>query len=177
MEVCTTKLADNSLVLSLVSLTPNMINEKYFFDALVDEKQVKAYADTGSQLFLMRKSDADQACLTIMSLPNTVEVRGYGEGKLVPLGVVMVQLQVDHATSRVPLHIVPDDAQTIPLIVGQSFTEQPHIVLVKRGNTVRIYEELKEVNDIYNMDIPNLPSRVVSLWAKQSVVIPQITLV
>lgn len=121
-ESCTVNMSDKPVV-SLVSLSPNMINEKYFFDAIVDKQQVKAYVDTGSQLCLMRKSDADRVGLSIMSLPNPIEIRGYGEGKLVPLGVVMVQLQVDHATSKVPLHIVPDEAQTIPLIVGQPFTE------------------------------------------------------
>jgi len=71
----------------------------------------------------------------------------------------------------VPVYIVTDEAQTIPLIVGQPFTEQPHVVLVKRGNTVRIYEDNKEGNDVLGMDIPELSPRVISLWARQTKVI------
>jgi len=54
------------------------------------------------------------------------------------------------------------------LIVGQPFTEQSHVVLVKRGEIVRIYEDTKEGNNVFDMDIPELPPRVISLWAKQT---------
>jgi len=161
----------NTQVVSLVSSTPNTINEKYFFDVLVNEKPVRAYVDTGSQLCLMRKSDAITMGLSIESIPNTVEIRGYGDGRLVPIGVVTVKLRVDCATSQVPIYIVSDDAQTIALIVGQPFTEQSHVVLVKRGDILRIYEDTKEGNDVFDMDIPELPPRVISLWAKQTEVI------
>jgi len=135
---------NGATMVSLISLTPNKVNEKYFFVAVVNETPVKSYVDTGSQLCLMLKSDAEGQGLKIESLQNEIEVRGYGDGKLLPLGIATVQLQVDQATSQVPVHIVSDDAQNIPLIIGQPFIEQPHIVLVKRGNTVRIYEDYKE---------------------------------
>lgn len=61
--------------------------------------------------------------------------------------------------------------QNIPLIIGQPFIEQPHIVPVKRGDTVRIYEDYKEANDLFDKDIPTLPPRAMSLWAKKSEVI------
>jgi len=156
---------------SLISLTLNRVNEKYFFGALVDKKTIKSYVETGSQLCLMRRKNAVDQGLKIESLQNRIEVRGYDDGKLLPIGIVTVQLQVDQATSQVPIHIVPDDAQNIPLIIGQPFIEQPHIVLVKRGGTVRIYEDHKEGTDIFDMDIPALPPRAISLWAKKSEVI------
>lgn len=172
VSTCTTNPVNkDSPLVSLTSLTPNKVNEKYFFDALVNKIPVKSYVDTGSQLCLMRRSDAEDQGLKIESLRNDIEVRGYGDGKLLPLGIVTVQLQVDQATSQVPIHIVPDDAQNISLIIGQPFIEQQHIVLVKRGDTVHIYENYKESNDIFGMDIPTLPPRAMSLWAKKSEVI------
>jgi len=81
---------------------------KNIFDALVDKKTVKFYVDTGSQLCLMRRSDAENQGLKIESLQKEIEVRGYGDGKLLPVGIVTVQLQVDQATSQVPIHIVPE---------------------------------------------------------------------
>lgn len=71
----------------LVSLKPNIINENYFFDALVEGKPVKAYVDTGSQLCLMRKSNMEAIGLSIEAIPNTIKVRGYGDGRLVPLDI------------------------------------------------------------------------------------------
>lgn len=93
----------NTPVVSLVSLQPNSINEKYFFDARINDKIVKAYVDIGSQLCLMRKSDAMTTGLSIESIPMTIEIRGYGDGKLVPLGVCTVELHVDYATFQVPV--------------------------------------------------------------------------
>lgn len=119
----------------------------------------------------MRKSDAMITGLSIEAIPKTIEIRGYGDGKLVPLCVSMVELQVDCATTQVPVYIVADEAQTISLIVGQPFTEQPHIILVKRGDIVRIYGDKNEDKDIKEMDIPELPPRVISLWARQTEVI------
>jgi len=57
------------------------------------------------------------------------------------------------------------------LIIGQPFIEQPHIVLVKRGDMVRIYEDFKEGIYILDMDIHTLPPCAISLWAKKSEVI------
>jgi len=59
---------------------------------------------------LKRRSDAEDQRLKIESLQNEIEVRGYGNGKLLPLGIATVQFQVDQATCQVPIHIVPDDA-------------------------------------------------------------------
>lgn len=61
--------------------------------------------DTGSQLCLMRRSDAEN-----QGLKKEIEFRGYGDGKLLPVDIVTVKLQVDQATFQVPIHIVPDDA-------------------------------------------------------------------
>lgn len=80
----TNNVINDSSVVSLISLTPNKLNEKYFSDALVDKKTVKSYVDTESQLCLMRRSDAENQGLKIESLQNEIEVRGYGDGKLLP---------------------------------------------------------------------------------------------
>lgn len=119
----------------------------------------------------MWKGDAENQGLKIEPLPGLMEVRGYSGGKLVPLGIASVKLQVDHAISQVIFHIVLDGAQNIPLIVGQSFFEPPNIVMVKPGKTVRMYEDASEGNDIFGRDILTLPPRVISLSASKSEII------
>ncbi|KAH7979493.1 hypothetical protein HPB49_009604 [Dermacentor silvarum] len=80
------------------------------------------------------------------------------------------------ALTDVPVLIVPNESQAIPLIVGQPFTEQPHVTLVRRGNTLRIFEEQKNVHESYDrlqsIEIPDLPKRPVCLWARESTVVP-----
>lgn len=117
----------------------------------------------------MRKSDAEGMNLIIEPLTNKVEVRGYGDGKLIPLGTVKANLNVDCAMAEVIIYIVEDKVQGIPMIVGQPFIEKENIVLMKRGSTVRVFEEN---NNLMTMEMPELPPRKVNLWASQSIIIP-----
>ncbi|KAH7946749.1 hypothetical protein HPB52_003972 [Rhipicephalus sanguineus] len=55
------------------------------------------------------------------------------------------------------------------------FTEQPRITIVRRRDTVRIFEEEKNVDEgddtLQSIEIPDLPRRPVCLWAKDSTVV------
>ncbi|KAL1443854.1 hypothetical protein MTO96_045790, partial [Rhipicephalus appendiculatus] len=75
-----------------------------------------------------------------------------------------------------PVLIVPNESQASTIIVGQPFTEQPHVTVVRRRNTVRIFEEEKNVDEsddtLQSIKIPDLPRRPVCLWSKESTVVP-----
>lgn len=95
---------------------------------------------------------------------------------MTPCGEANVDLTVDQATADVPVLIVPNESQAIPVIVGQPFTEQPHVMIVRRRDTVRIFEQEKNVDEgddtLQSIEIPDLPRRPVFLWAKDSTVVP-----
>lgn len=50
-------------------------------------------------------------------------------------------MKVYQANSRVQMYVVPDNAQTIALLIRQPFTEQPHVTIMRRENTRRVFEE------------------------------------
>ncbi|KAH7955909.1 hypothetical protein HPB52_004980 [Rhipicephalus sanguineus] len=58
-------------------------------------------------------------------------IGGYGSGRVTPYGETNVNLTVDQATADVPVLIVPNESQAIPVIVGHPFTEQPHVMIVR----------------------------------------------
>ncbi|KAL1419965.1 hypothetical protein MTO96_024817 [Rhipicephalus appendiculatus] len=109
-------------------------------------------------------ADAANEKYFMLAKVNGKEVRAY------------VDLGIDQATADVPVLIVPNESQAIPIIVGQPFTEQPHVTVVRRRNTVRIIEEEKNVDEsddtLQSIKIPDLPRRPVCLWSKESTVVP-----
>ncbi|KAL1481482.1 hypothetical protein MTO96_034453 [Rhipicephalus appendiculatus] len=109
-------------------------------------------------------ADAANEKYFMLAKVNGKEVRAY------------VDLGIDQATADVPVLIVPNESQAIPIIVGQPFTEQPHVTVVRRRNTVRIFEEEKNVDEsddtLQSIKIPDLPRRPVCLWSKESTVVP-----
>ncbi|KAL1417894.1 hypothetical protein MTO96_006035 [Rhipicephalus appendiculatus] len=151
-------------------------NEKYFMLAKVNGNEVRAYVDLGSQCVTIRREDADRIGIRYSVMEKPLTIGGYGSGRVTPCGQANVNLTVDQATADVPVLIVPNESQAIPIIVGQPFTEQPHVTVVRRRNSVRIFEEEKNVDEsddtLQSIKIPYLPRRPVCLWSKESTVVP-----
>ncbi|KAL1444020.1 hypothetical protein MTO96_030081 [Rhipicephalus appendiculatus] len=140
-------------------------NEKYFMLAKVNGNEVRAYVDLGSQCVTIRREDADRIGIRYSVMEKPLTIGGYGSGRVTPCGQANVNLTVDQATADVPVLIVPNESQAIPIIVGQPFTEQPHVTVVRRRNSVRIFEEEKNVDEsddtLQYIKIPDLPRRPV----------------
>lgn len=171
-----TKRSENNpdVCFNTVNTDAREANLKYFQEALVNGHVVKAYLDFGSQCNLMRKSDAEKLSLQYYAVEKSITIRGFGQGKVEPLGEVEVTMEVDQATANTKVLIVPDYCQQIPLLIGQPFTEKEHIVIVRRGNILRIFEEQKISEDdcLRQFNIPDLPKPKINLWAKETSVIP-----
>ncbi|GJQ74990.1 hypothetical protein Trydic_g9612 [Trypoxylus dichotomus] len=74
-------------------------------------------------------------------------VRGYID----PGSESTIDLEVDHARAVAVVFVVPDKARTVPVLIGESFSEQ-HSTMVKRKDTSTIFEEdkLKKEKNIAN---------------------------
>lgn len=48
-------------------------------------------------------------------------------------------MNVDLAEATIEAHVVPDDVQEVPVIVGQPFTDQRDIVVVQQGGELRLF--------------------------------------
>ncbi|XP_064462728.1 uncharacterized protein LOC135373461 [Ornithodoros turicata] len=150
-------------------------NAKYFMTALLDGKEVEAFVDMGSQCVTLRKTNADELSVQYSDLSAPFEIHGYGSGKIIPIGKARLELKADEATATVDVYVVPENAQVVPLLIGQPFTEQPHVTVIRRGNMLRNFEEhahLDEDGTLQDIKIPALAPRHVSLWAKKKTVIP-----
>ncbi|KAG0425812.1 hypothetical protein HPB47_027044 [Ixodes persulcatus] len=151
-------------------------NEKYFMQAILNDKPIKAFVDMGSQFVTLRESESQLMNVTYEPLNHPFTINGFGSGKPTPLGSFQATLTVDQAKANVKVYVVRDAVQVVPLLVGQPFTEQPHVTVVRRKNTLRIFEERDTSDDedgtLANLKIPVLPPRRVGPWVKEAVVIP-----
>ncbi|GJQ69551.1 hypothetical protein Trydic_g6648 [Trypoxylus dichotomus] len=98
---------------------------------------------------------------------------GYGAGKAMPLGESTIDLKVDHARAVVVVLVVPDEAQTVPVLIGQPFTEQHHITMVKRKDTLTIFEEDKLSIDREkkcDFEIPTTVLPKIDLWPTENII-------
>lgn len=84
---------------------------------------VRGYVDPGSKVVTIREADAKVVGLNWEKMKELYYLTVYGAGRVVPLGECTVDLEVDHAKAVVVILVVPDDAQTVPILIGQTFTE------------------------------------------------------
>ncbi|KAL3191892.1 hypothetical protein MRX96_059397 [Rhipicephalus microplus] len=144
--------------------------------ANVNGNEARAYVDLGSQCVIIRREDADRVKIKHTVMEKPLNIGGYGSGRVTPCGEAKVNLTVDQATTDVHVLIVPNESQAIPVIVGQPFTEQRHVMFVRRRYTVRIFEEKKNLDEsdetLQFINIPDLLRRPTSLWAKELTVVP-----
>ncbi|KAH6920070.1 hypothetical protein HPB50_028942 [Hyalomma asiaticum] len=163
-------------VVSIDTRAADAANEKYFLLAKVNGHDIKAYVDLGSQCVTIRREDADRIGIIFTATDKRLTIGGYGSGRVTPCGEATINVTVDQATADVRVLIVPNESQAIPLIIGQPFTEQPHVTIVRRRNTLRIFDE--QINEdesddtLQSIEIADLPKRPVCLWARESTVVP-----
>ncbi|GJQ87697.1 hypothetical protein Trydic_g22072 [Trypoxylus dichotomus] len=92
---------------------------------------------------------------------------GYGTGKIMPLGENTIDLEVDHARAVVLVLVVPDEPQTVPVLIGEPFTEQQHITMVKRKDSfLRNVDKEKKCD--FEMPIAVLPK--IDLWPTENII-------
>ncbi|KAL1413981.1 hypothetical protein MTO96_030874 [Rhipicephalus appendiculatus] len=114
-------------------------------------------------------ADAANEKYFMLAKVNGKEVRAY-----VDLGSQCVTIRREDADRVGIKYSVMEKPLTIRGL--RPFTEQPHVTVVRRRNTVRIFEEEKNVDEsddtLKSIKIPHLPRRPVCLWAKEVTVVP-----
>ncbi|GJQ87011.1 hypothetical protein Trydic_g12593 [Trypoxylus dichotomus] len=118
-------------------------NTKYFKEARISGHMVRGYIDPGSKVVTIRKSDAEIVGLKWENMKEPFYLTGYSAGKVTALVESTIDLEVEYARALVVVLVVPDEAQTLSVLIGQSFIEQQHITMVKRKDTLTIFEEDK----------------------------------
>ncbi|GJQ78339.1 hypothetical protein Trydic_g22168 [Trypoxylus dichotomus] len=133
------------------SADPNL---KYFQKTTLNGSPIKSYVDLGSQCVMIRKADANEFNINMEQLAKPIQIKGFGEGVIKPLGKFSALLKVDQAETETEILVVPNVCQKIPLIIRQLFTEQEHIVLVRKGNVLRIFHDDQPDDDSLHKNVP-----------------------
>ncbi|KAL1434912.1 hypothetical protein MTO96_011385 [Rhipicephalus appendiculatus] len=106
-----------------------------------DDLTLVGLIDTGSSGCLLRASAAARCGIEMVQEPTPL----YGFGsKNVPatrsLGHCQAKINIDGVVAEnVPVLVVPDDAQSVDLLVGRTFTNLPFVTYCKVGSTFRFY--------------------------------------
>lgn len=133
---------------------------KYFKVAKINGQSLDCYVDFGSQCTMLRESFARNFASTC-SVSDLPVIRGFGDSIVNCLGKFVVELEIDSVKASVEVLIVPDHLLQVPLLVGQTFTEQEHVVVYKTNN---------------QLQISTYPTASVKLYVKNSVAIKGFTL-
>ncbi|KAL1447939.1 hypothetical protein MTO96_044181 [Rhipicephalus appendiculatus] len=106
-----------------------------------DDFTLVGLIDTGSSGCLLRASAAAQCGIEMVQEP--APLYGFGS-KNVPatrsLSHCQAKINIDGVVAeKVPVIVVPDDAQSVDLLVGRTFTNLPFVTYCKVGSTFRFY--------------------------------------
>nr|CAI5828350.1 unnamed protein product [Callosobruchus analis] len=142
-------------------------NFKYFQPAYVNGELVEAYVDFGSQCTLIKENTVKQLGLVLNPLDRSFKITGFGNGSVKNIAKTYAEIKIDQAKAYTELLVIPDEYQQVPLLIGQPFTEQNHIVVVKKDDQLRLFD-----NDLYKIELPALPKPAVNLFVKEKQVLP-----
>ncbi|CAH0719395.1 unnamed protein product, partial [Brenthis ino] len=149
-----------AIVKTVLRISKQQDNEsKYFKVAKVNGQNLDCYVDFGSQCTMLRESFARNFVST-WSVSELPVIRGFGDSIVNCLGKFVVELEIDSVKASVEVLIVPDHLLQVPLLVGQTFTEQEHIVVYKNKNQLKI---------------STYPTTSVQLYVKNSVTVKGFT--
>ncbi|GBM98892.1 hypothetical protein AVEN_173192-1, partial [Araneus ventricosus] len=101
---------------------------------------VQALVDTGSLCCLLKISVTQKLKLKFERAAN--KIYGFGNQKmpaLTPIGRIKADIEVDNVKAEnISIYVVPDDAQSVDLIIGWTWLDLPHIAYTKIGEKVHI---------------------------------------
>ena len=112
-------------------------HQKYFKEAVLDGHPLTSYVDLGSGAVAIREGDAERIELKYTT-GDIEQLVGYGHGVVKPIGVFKAFLTIDGVGAWVDGHVVPDEVQEVPLLVGHPYTEQRHVVITSRDGRLLI---------------------------------------
>lgn len=116
--------------------------------------------DFGSSCNLIRYTDAKKLNHKI-STDCDVIIKGYGSAYTKALGKIQLDIKIDNVKRNVDVLVVPDDLQDVPVLIGQAFTEQPGLLVLKDNQELKFIEQNPKSNQ-----------NKIALWLKDSVLIP-----
>lgn len=104
------------------------------------------YIDSGSSCTNLVQTEVDRLGLLVNDR-NRVYIKGYGNAMIRTLGTVDCKIKIDDVECDVKVNVVADSVQDIPLLVGRTFIEQPHVKLIKDFTSLQLLNNLPDVGE------------------------------
>ncbi|CAB0036196.1 unnamed protein product [Trichogramma brassicae] len=142
---------------------------KYFKDAELDGQNIRAFIDQGSSDCIIKASSALQLGLRLIK--DNLKLRCYGpkEHQINTIGFVNCSLSIDGVKAdKVPVRVVPDDFQPMPLLVGRSYTELPFIKFSKVKDTFKFMYDLDQLSQEETTSYDTLQDELTVGWPSVS---------
>ncbi|GLV46808.1 hypothetical protein CBL_20954 [Carabus blaptoides fortunei] len=117
----------------------------------------RAYMNFGSSCITITRNKVEQLALKI-NTDKHQDLQGYGNGIVKTLGVINVSLCVNKIVIDTETIVVPDQVQTVPVIIGQPFTQHPRVIIIKDYKNLHIMEreiDLPELNETKTKKSPS----------------------
>lgn len=105
-------------------------SNKYVQKVVINGHDSVCFVDLGSEITLIQESEARRIFSKIDTNVSHPMV-GFGGAVVNSVGSAMAQVQIQNVSASVACVIVPDHFLKYPLLMGQTFTEQPHIQILK----------------------------------------------
>ncbi|KOB69839.1 Uncharacterized protein OBRU01_16071 [Operophtera brumata] len=138
-ELCHSKLNTGSTKADTVAKTMRISNtkpcNKFIKEVIVEGVPLEAFIDLGSEVTLIAQSRFTKLGLTHDHTPSSM--KGFGNHLVCSMGSAKLNLSIDGVDAIVLCRVVEDRFLEKHLLVGQSFTEQPHIVVYKDVNRLQ----------------------------------------
>lgn len=147
VDKCPTKLEDsdskiaNTQKTMCISLANH--NSKYYKDILVNGVSIKAFIDFGSEVSLLAESKSIDLMLKCDGVRTPI--RGFGNDIVYSLGKVTVEINIDGVSANTVCQVVEDRLLDVPLLVGQTYTEQSHIFVLKSAKALQFIDINQEI--------------------------------
>jgi hypothetical protein len=117
---------------------------KYYKNVKVNNNEFNAFIDLGSEVTIIRSREA--ALLgTPVNISTVKAIKSFGNSTIPTLGELDVQICVDDVTGSMKALVVDDRYMNVPVLIGQDFTDQPHVLIVKNNKQLNFYSVNKEL--------------------------------
>ncbi|XP_047986443.1 uncharacterized protein LOC125226504 [Leguminivora glycinivorella] len=145
-------------------------NAKYYKNAHVNGELVEVFIDFGSELTLARQSFVSSLGIAYERVESIM--KGFGNGLVSSWGEIELDIDIDGVKARVPCKVVEDNLLDRPVLVGQTYTELPQIIVVKDCKNLRfidIGEEMPQPDPAHSSVVKVLIADDIELYGPASI--------
>lgn len=107
--------------------------------AKINNVTIECFVDLGSACTLIRCSMAKKIQLTKKPLDRSVKLYGFsGDNFVWPIFECTANITIEGVTVMTHIYVVNDEDSRIDLLVGQTFTEHPSVLIIKTRKALQI---------------------------------------